>query len=198
MTRNLEIGNTLVFFCSISGDWGELGIPNLARTTLIKCYWMLQNARVIECCKITFSDLLRETTHVRTHTHRSWLNKSLYYFYMIYPSISSFELVFFLFPQNFLLTNSISFSFDHWIFCYSILFASFWLFLILFRMLRMLVTVNNQKHMSYHRPHASRITIQLLPKDFLVCPIKLVWHWSHASWIAIKHLQKTFANPKTQ
>ena len=101
MTRNLEIGNTLVFFCSISGDWGELGIPNLARTTLIKCYWMLQNARVIECCKITFSDLLRETTHVRTHTHRSWLNKSLYYFYMIYPSISSFELVFFSFSAEF-------------------------------------------------------------------------------------------------
>ena len=33
-------------FCLISGDWGELGIPNLARTSLIKCYWMLQNARV--------------------------------------------------------------------------------------------------------------------------------------------------------
>ena len=29
-------------FYLISGDWGELGIPNLAR----KCYWMLQNARV--------------------------------------------------------------------------------------------------------------------------------------------------------
>ena len=33
-------------FCPISGDWGKLGIPNLARTFLIKCYWMLQNARV--------------------------------------------------------------------------------------------------------------------------------------------------------
>ena len=25
-------------FCPVSGDWGELGIPNLARTFLIKCY----------------------------------------------------------------------------------------------------------------------------------------------------------------
>ena len=33
-------------FCSISRDWGELGIPNLVRTSLIKCYWMLQNASV--------------------------------------------------------------------------------------------------------------------------------------------------------
>ena len=33
-------------FCPISGDWGELGIPNLARMSLIKWYWMLQNARV--------------------------------------------------------------------------------------------------------------------------------------------------------
>ena len=33
-------------FCPISGDWGELGIPNLARMSLIKCYWMLQNSRV--------------------------------------------------------------------------------------------------------------------------------------------------------
>ena len=33
-------------FFPISGDWGELGIPNLARIFLMKCYWMLQNARV--------------------------------------------------------------------------------------------------------------------------------------------------------
>ena len=30
----------------ISGDWSDLGIPNLARMFLIKCYWMLQNTRV--------------------------------------------------------------------------------------------------------------------------------------------------------
>ena len=33
-------------FWLISGDWAELGIPNLARMSLIKCYWMLQKARV--------------------------------------------------------------------------------------------------------------------------------------------------------
>ena len=33
-------------FCSISGDWDKLRIPNLAWTFLIKCQWILQNARV--------------------------------------------------------------------------------------------------------------------------------------------------------
>ena len=33
-------------FCQISGDWGKLGIPNMAQVALIKCYWMLQNVRV--------------------------------------------------------------------------------------------------------------------------------------------------------
>ena len=157
-----------------------------------KCqgYWILQN----------YLFWLIKGNNARTHAHTQIMVKQVFVLLLHDLSINFFfwTRFFFLFPQNFLLTNSISFSFDHWIFCYSILFESFWLFLILFRMLRMLVTVNNQKHMSYHRPHASRITIQLLPKDFLVCPIKLVWHWSHASWIAIKHLQKTFANPKTQ
>ena len=32
-------------FCPISGDWGKLWIPNLARVSLIEYYWMLQNAR---------------------------------------------------------------------------------------------------------------------------------------------------------
>ena len=31
-------------FCQISGDWGELGIPHLARMSLMKCYWILQNS----------------------------------------------------------------------------------------------------------------------------------------------------------
>ena len=44
-------------FCPISGDWGELGIPNLARMSLIKCYWMLQNSRVTA---FTVLELLRE------------------------------------------------------------------------------------------------------------------------------------------
>ena len=48
-------------FCRISGDRGELGIPNLPRISLMKCYWMLQNARVTA---FTVSELLRENQHV--------------------------------------------------------------------------------------------------------------------------------------
>ena len=33
-------------FCPISGDWGELWIPNLAWMSLIECYWMQQNSRI--------------------------------------------------------------------------------------------------------------------------------------------------------
>ena len=33
-------------FCTMFRDWDKLKIPNLARMPLIKCYWMLQNARV--------------------------------------------------------------------------------------------------------------------------------------------------------
>ena len=44
-------------FCQVFGNWGKLGIPYLARTYLIKCYWMLPNARVIA---FTISELLRE------------------------------------------------------------------------------------------------------------------------------------------
>ena len=44
-------------FCPISEDWDQLEIPNLTRTSLIKCYWMLQNARVTA---FTVSELLRE------------------------------------------------------------------------------------------------------------------------------------------
>ena len=44
-------------FCPISGDWGELWIPNLAWMSLIECYWMLQNSRVTA---FTVFELLRE------------------------------------------------------------------------------------------------------------------------------------------
>ena len=44
-------------FCPISGDWGELWILNLARMSLIECYWMLQNSRVTA---FTVFELLRE------------------------------------------------------------------------------------------------------------------------------------------
>ena len=33
-------------FCPISGDWGKLWISNLAKLSLIECYWMMQNSRV--------------------------------------------------------------------------------------------------------------------------------------------------------
>ena len=33
-------------FCPIYRDWGKQGTPNLAQTSLMKCYWMLQNGRV--------------------------------------------------------------------------------------------------------------------------------------------------------
>ena len=48
---------TLSEFCPISGDWGKWIIPNFARSFLIKCYWMLQNARVTA---FIVSELLRE------------------------------------------------------------------------------------------------------------------------------------------
>ena len=44
-------------FCPISGDWGELWIPNLARMSLIECYWMLQISRVTA---FTVFELLRK------------------------------------------------------------------------------------------------------------------------------------------
>ena len=44
-------------FCPISGDLDELEIPNLTRMCLIKCYWMLQNARVTA---FIVPELLRE------------------------------------------------------------------------------------------------------------------------------------------
>ena len=46
-----------VEFCPISGDWGELWKPILAQMSLIKCYWMLRNARFTA---FTVFELLRE------------------------------------------------------------------------------------------------------------------------------------------
>ena len=47
LTRNLEIGNTPVWVLpNIWRHWGKLGIPNLAQVSLMKCYGILQNARV--------------------------------------------------------------------------------------------------------------------------------------------------------
>ena len=46
LSRDLEIEITTLEFCPKSGDWGKLGIPNLSRMSLKKCYWMLQNATI--------------------------------------------------------------------------------------------------------------------------------------------------------
>ena len=53
--RKLEIPPSE--FCPISRDWGKLWIPNLARMSVIECYWMLQNSRVTA---FTVFELLRE------------------------------------------------------------------------------------------------------------------------------------------
>ena len=55
-----EIGKSEISpskFDPIYGDWGELEIPNLARLSPMKCYWILQDARVTA---FTVSELLRE------------------------------------------------------------------------------------------------------------------------------------------
>ena len=44
-------------FCPISGNCGQLGIRNLARISLTKCYYMMQNAKVTA---FIVSELLRE------------------------------------------------------------------------------------------------------------------------------------------
>ena len=44
-------------FCLISGDWGKLGIRNLAQMSLKRSYWILQNARVTA---FTVSEILWE------------------------------------------------------------------------------------------------------------------------------------------
>ena len=54
-TWKLEI--LLSEFYPISGDWGKLGMPNLARMFLMKCYWILQVAKVKS---FTFTELLRK------------------------------------------------------------------------------------------------------------------------------------------
>ena len=57
LTRNPEIRNPPSEFCTISGDWGELWIPNFARMSLIEFYWMLQYSRVTA---FTVFELLRK------------------------------------------------------------------------------------------------------------------------------------------
>ena len=46
-------------FCPIPRDWVELGMPNLAWMSLIRCYWMLPAANA-KLTTLTISELLRE------------------------------------------------------------------------------------------------------------------------------------------
>ena len=58
-----------------------------------------------------------------------------------------------------------------------------------------LVTVNKRKHMTWHGPLASRITIEgiTFTQTLLVCQMKSVRQWSHASWVTMnKALAKHF------
>ena len=95
----------------------------------------------------------------------------------------------FFFLQTFLLINSISLCFDPWIFCHPLtnLLPSFWLFLVLFWVLWMLVTMFKPSHV----PHASRITTSgtlFMERPFSVFK-EWVSSWSHASLIVY---DKTF------
>ena len=57
LSRNPEIGNTSVWVLRNIWRWGKLWIPNLARMSLIECYWMLQNSKVTA---FTALELLRK------------------------------------------------------------------------------------------------------------------------------------------
>ena len=102
-----------------------------------------------------------------------------------------------LFLQTILLINSISFCFDSWIFCHPLsnivllakLFPSFWLFLVLFWMLWMLVTVFKACHVS----RASQITTwgTLFTTKLLSVSKEWVRSWSQTSLIIY---YQTFAN----
>ena len=68
VTRHSEIRNTPVWVFPNSEDWGELRILTLEPMSLIKCYWMLQNARVTAFTAV--SELLRENQQGRNyHPH---------------------------------------------------------------------------------------------------------------------------------
>ena len=76
LTENPESEIPSSEFCPISGDWGELEIPNLARMSLIKCYWMMENVRVtVPTCIV----LMKQIVHLNTVNRivRAWTIKSL-------------------------------------------------------------------------------------------------------------------------
>ena len=60
MSRNPENGKSPSEFYPITGDWGDLGVPNLVGMSPIKCYWTLQKSRV---AAFTVSELLSQIKH---------------------------------------------------------------------------------------------------------------------------------------
>ena len=58
LIRNPEMGNSPIYVLPNSFRPGEVGIPNLARMSLMKCHWMQQNARVTA---FTVSKILRKS-----------------------------------------------------------------------------------------------------------------------------------------
>ena len=57
LTRNLEIGNIPIWIFPNIWKLGQVRKQILAQTSLIKCYWMLQNTRITA---FTVSELFRE------------------------------------------------------------------------------------------------------------------------------------------
>ena len=67
---------------------------------------------------------------------------------------------YFLFPQTFLLINSIFLCFDPWIFCQLLIVSKFLTVSCAFVDVVNVVTVNKLKQMACYMPHASQITTQ--------------------------------------
>ena len=116
----------------------------------------------------------------------------LYFFTWSSDQLLNLNIFSFLFLQTFLLINSISLYFDPWIFSHPLanLFPSFWLFLVLFWILWMLVTVFKLCHVS----HTLRITTSgtLFTGKLVSVSKQWVRSWSHASLIIIiKRLLKS-------
>ena len=100
--------------------------------------------------------------------------------------ISQFLLLntfYFLFPQTFLLINSIFLCFDPWIFCQLLIVSKFLTVSCAFVDVVNVVTVNKLKQMACYIPHASQITTQgtnfrqtFFSVSSEICPI-LVTHF---------------------
>ena len=96
-------------------------------------------------------------------------------------SLFSFFRLFYLSTQFLLVLTIKSFARIHWLTGLTNLFPSFWLFLVLFWMLWMLVTV----HKPCHVPHASRMKTSRTIFTERLFSVSKQWvrSWSHARWL---------------